>query len=233
VRSPLIVNYYRLLPQQSAQADPQAWARVFRKALLKFQRAVAARYQEGTLEKLLGAPEVEVRQAAVLALGILGTMQVNAALAARLRDQDAEVRELAADALWSLWFRAGTPEHNRELQRLMQLEVTGGDAKKILSGFEALLGKAPRFAEAFNQRAIVYFRLGDYARSIADCDRVLRLNPYHFGAASGMGQCFLKQEKFRAALRAYRRAHRINPNLEGVRETIASLEQMLGDEGKR
>jgi hypothetical protein len=25
--------------------------------------------------------------------------------------------------------------------------------------------------------------------SITDCRRVLRLNPYHFGAASGMGLC--------------------------------------------
>jgi tetratricopeptide (TPR) repeat protein len=238
VRAPLILNYYHLLPEQTPEAEPRQWARVFRKALQKFERAVRVRYQEATLDKLLGAAEAEVRQAATLALGLIGSMQVNAAVAARLHDEDPEVRELAADALWSLWFRAGLPEHNRELHRLMQLEVAGAGAERaggerVLAGFDALIGKAPRFAEAYNQRAIVHFRLGDFARSIADCERVLRLNPYHFGAASGMGQSFLKQKKFRAALRSYRRANRINPNLDGVRETIASLEQMLGEEGKR
>ena len=35
--------------------------------------------------------------------------------------------------------------------------------------------------------------------------------------------------KLRAALRAYRRAYRINPNLDGVEEVIQSLERMLGE----
>ena len=76
-------------------------------------------------------------------------------------------------------------------------------------------------------------RNSDYAKSIADCEKALRLNPCHFGAASGMGQCFMKQKKLRAALRVYRRANRINPNLDLVRETIESLERMLGEEGKK
>ena len=32
---------------------------------------------------------------------------------------------------------------------------------------------APQFAEAYNQRAILYFQMKDYARSIADCEKVL------------------------------------------------------------
>jgi len=48
-----------------------------------------------------------------------------------------------------------------------------------------------------------------------------------------MAQCFMKQKKLRAALRIFRRANRINPNLDSVREAIQSLERMLGEEGKR
>ena len=40
-------------------------------------------------------------------------------------------------------------------------------------------------------------------------------------------------EKLRAALRSYRRAARINPHLEGVRQAIESLEKILGEEGKK
>ena len=41
----------------------------------------------------------------------------------------------------------------------------------------------------------------------------------------------MKQRKLRAALRCYRRAHRINPNLDGVPEVIHSIERTLGERG--
>ncbi|MCI0685507.1 MAG: tetratricopeptide repeat protein [Gemmataceae bacterium] len=233
MRLPLIVDFYHLLPEQTPDADPRRWAQAFRKALARFKKSVAARYGQSTLERLLHAPVAEVRQAAVLALGLIGTIRVNEALAARLHDEDPVVAEMAADALWSLWFRADLTSNNEELQRLMQMELTDADSAVILAGFDALVRRAPRFAEAYNQRAIVYFRMGELAKSIADCERVLRLNPCHFGAASGMAQCFVKLKKLRAALRSYRRANRINPRLDGVRDAIASLEKILGEEGRR
>jgi len=164
---------------------------------------------------------------------LTGTIQVNAALAKRLRDEDQMVREMAVDALWAVWRRADTTENNLELRRLTRLIAGDGSPEEILAGFEALLRKAPRFAEAFNQRAVFHYLRGNYTKAIADCEKALRLNPFHFGAAGGMGKCFMKQKKLRAALRSYRRANRINPNLPDIRETIESLERMLGEEGKR
>jgi tetratricopeptide (TPR) repeat protein len=233
VVQPLILQYYQLLPEQRLEEESTDWHRQYRKALARFRRSVEARYFEGTLERLLFSPQADVRQAAILALGLTGTIQVNGSVAARLRDEDPTARHLAADALWSIWQRGDKPENNQELQRLVQRIAAEADAAEILAGFEALIRKAPRFAEAFNQRAVFHFHRGDYAKAIADCEKALRLNPYHYGAASGMGQCFMKQKKLRAALRVYRRANRINPNLDSVRETIQSLERMLGEEGKR
>jgi tetratricopeptide (TPR) repeat protein len=80
---------------------------------------------------------------------------------------------------------------------------------------------------------VVHYRLGQYQKSIADCERTLKLNPYHFGAQSGMAQCFMKLHKPRAALRAFRNAFRINPGLEGIEDTIRALEDVLGEEGKK
>ena len=48
-----------------------------------------------------------------------------------------------------------------------------------------------------------------------------------------MAQCCLQLRKNRAALKAFRAALRINPNLDGVRQAIQSLEKTLGEEGKR
>jgi tetratricopeptide (TPR) repeat protein len=233
VVQPLILQYYQLLPEHRPDEEPADWPRQYRKALAKFRRAVEARYTEATLERLLYSQTPEVRQAAILALGFVASMQVSPVLARCLHDEDPVARQLTADALWSIWQRGDTAENNQELQRLAQLIASEQDAKVILAGFEALIKKAPRFAEAYNQRAIFHFHRGDYTKAISDCERALRLNPQHFGAACGMGQCFMKQKKLRAALRIYRRANRINPNLDTVREAIQSLERMLGEEGKR
>jgi tetratricopeptide (TPR) repeat protein len=232
VVQPLILQYFQLLPECGSHEDSER-SREYRKALSRFRRAIDARYFEGTLVRLLHAEDAEVRQSALLALEFKGTMQSNDLIARCLRDEDPAVWELASDTLWSIWRRADTPENNQELRRLTRLVAEDGDAKEVLAGFDALIRKAPRFAEAFNQRAVFHYLRGDYAKAIADCEKAIRLNPNHFAAAAGMGHSFMKQKKLRAALRVYRRANRINPNLEKIRETIESLERMLGEEGKK
>ena len=165
----------------------------------EFRQAVKNNYAEGTLQRLLGHPSAVARQGAVLALGLVGTMDSNAEVAAALRDDDALVRKFAHDALWEIWLRGGTVDHAWQLRQAIQLP----DFAQALAGLDDLIAEAPNFAEAFNQRAILFFRRAEYARSVSDCQQALRLNPYHFGAAAGMGQCYLKLRKPRAALRAF------------------------------
>jgi len=153
----------------------------------------------------------------------------NAVVAGMLHDKDRAVRKFAADALLGLWTQADTEAHNQELRRLVEVR----DRRRKRAGLDALINEAPAFAEAFNQRAILHFQNDDWHKSIADCERTLKLNPYHFGAAAGMGRCYLKLGRHRAALKAFRHALRINPGLEEVEETIRALENALGEEGRR
>jgi tetratricopeptide (TPR) repeat protein len=229
---PILVEYFQEIPDRKEGENARRWAQRFQAGLDQFKQAVKARYNEGTLERLLSSPSAQVRQAAALGLGMIGTWQANESLAAMLRDDHPLVRQVASDSLWSLWFRASTPENNKELQRLMRLKPEEVGFEPVLRGYLALIEQAPKFAEAYNQRAILYFRMGDMPAAIADCTMALRLNPHHFGAASGLAQCYMKQKKLRAALRSYRRAHRINPSLDGVEQVIHSLERMLGEERK-
>ena len=188
---------------------------------------------EGTLERLLTWHQAEVRQAATLALGFLGSIRVNGIIACRLRDDDMVVRRLAADAMWSLWFRADSPENNQELQRLMRLAPEEDNLNEILAGYAGLITRLPTSPRPTISGPSCISAWATWPESIPDCEKTLRLNPYHFGAACGLAQCFMKQKKLRAALRCYRRALRINPNLENVRQSVASLEKILGEEGKR
>jgi tetratricopeptide (TPR) repeat protein len=148
-------------------------------------------------------------------------MNSNAAVAAVLDNEDPLVRRFASDAMWEIWFRGGTREQNWELLQA----VRQSDPEAARKALEAIIDRAPNFAEPYNQRAIWYFKQGEFARSIEDCEAVLRLNPFHFGAAAGMGQCFLKLRKPRAALRAFRQALQINPNLDHLHDTIRALEE--------
>lgn len=224
----ILVEFYDELP--ISRDDDSRGAKVARlKALNEFRQRVAGRYNEGTLQRLLTHSDTRARRASALALGMIGSTASNGLLAGALRDEDRDVRGHAADSLWAIWFRADTEENNRALQRLTRMS----NPEKMLAGLDALISKAPNFAEAYNQRATLFFRLEEYQKSIDDCRMVLKLNPYHFGAQSGLGQSYMKLRKPRAALRAFRNAYRMNPDLEGIRETIRALEDVLGEGGKK
>jgi tetratricopeptide (TPR) repeat protein len=223
VSGALLVEYYRMLPRLQPSDDPDLWAARMHDALRSFRQRLLTRYTEGTLQRLLGHVDEETRRAAVLGLGLIGTMDSNAPLARVLHDVDPAPARMAADALWQIWFRGGTEEQNAELQRVLHLP----DFLEILAGLDDLAREAPRFAEVFNQRAILYFQRGEFLRSLADCERAIELNPFHFGAQAGMGQCYLKMRRPRAALRAFRQALETNPRMTQLSETIESLERSV------
>jgi tetratricopeptide (TPR) repeat protein len=229
VGAALLVEYYRRMPNRRAKDDAETWRNRQEAGRQKFLQLAQARYTEGTLVRLLENGDARARRAALLALSQLGGMDANAVIADHLKDDDADARRLAADALWALWFRADGEENNEELQRLVRLR----DREKAVAGLDLLVQKAPRFAEAYNQRAIHLFKMKQFERSIADCEKTLQLNPCHFGAQAGMAQCYMQMRKHKAALKAFRAALRINPNLDGVAETIRALENALGEEGRK
>jgi len=226
VADALLVDWYRELPDLLAGDDPELWANQMNKALRGFRRQVRKRYSEGSLQRLTSHPDCEVRRAAVLALGLTGTIDSNASLARMLHDEDELVSKTASDSLWEIWFRAGTEEANLELHRVMRLP----DFQQVMAGLDEIIRENPDFAEPYNQRAIMFFQRGEYQRSATDCQRALELNPHHFGAQTGMGQCYMKLRKFSAALRAFKLALEINPTLSHLSDTIRALENVV-DEG--
>ncbi|MBN2473883.1 MAG: tetratricopeptide repeat protein [Pirellulales bacterium] len=194
----------------------------------RFISQVSKRYTPGTLQRLAGHPERQVRRAAVLALGFLGDYTANHTVGLALLDDDRTVRTLAENSIRSIWTRAGSEEERQELGIVIRLNAAQQYKEAIRRATE-LVGKAPWFAEAWNQRAIARFNLGQYAESIRDCHQALEINPYHFVAATNMGQAYLELRNPVSALESFRRALRLNPDLEGVRSEVVRLARMVED----
>jgi tetratricopeptide (TPR) repeat protein len=222
----LLVEAFTELPQPKPGDDPDLFRAGLDDALGRFRRAVRERYTEGTLCRILESHlDPTHRRAAAAALALVGTMSSNATVAAALHDADADVRQAAADGIWDLWFR-DEGDFARELRQAVGLPDVG----ERLAACDDLIARRPHFAEAYNQRAIQHFVRNEYTKAIADCEAALRLNPYHFGAASGLGQCYLRMHKPRAAERAFRHALELNPNLTHLHDVLAALRDTLGGE---
>jgi tetratricopeptide (TPR) repeat protein len=171
-------------------------------------------------------PDVETRREAAAWLGEVGTMADAPVLLRALADPDDVVRALAEHSVWQVWSRSGDAETDHLLQ--MGVEQMGRrDGPAAAQTFSAVIQRRPDFAEGWNKRATVYFLMGDYQKSLLDCDEVMKRNPSHFGALAGYGQIYLELDQPEKALQYFRRALRVNPNLRGVEEIIPQLERAL------
>src|SRR3990170_2485286 len=145
--------------------------------------------EPGSREEALAAlksPDAAMRAEAIVWIANRGAPADDNLLHARLRDESALVRSYAEQGLWLLWSRSGDAAVDRTLARGIE-EMRAGRHAEAIATFSGIISSRPDFAEAWNKRATVYYLAGDFRRSLADCDEVLRRNPRHFGALSGAG----------------------------------------------
>ena len=182
--------------------------------------------REEALKALADTRNVDHRRQGARALGETGVMDDLPRLAAALRDSDPLVRDLAESAMWEVWSRSGDPTIDRLFATgLEQMQASQGE--EAVETFSEIIRRRPEFAEGWNKRATVYYVLGEYKKSLADCDEVMKRNPYHFGALSGYGMIYLKLDQPAQALQYFEQALRVNPNLESTRQTIEILKTLL------
>jgi len=147
-------------------------------------------------------------------------------LSQALRDVDPLVRAFAENTMWRVWSRSGDDAVDQLFAvGVEQMGARLGEA--AVETFTEVIRRRPEFAEGWNKRATVYYLVGEYEKSLADCDEVMKRNPYHFGALSGYGMIYLKLDRPAKALDYLQQALRVNPNLESVQQTVEMLKSML------
>jgi len=182
--------------------------------------------REQALAAIADTHDVETRRLGVLALGERGLMADMPQLSQALRDVDPLVRAFAENTMWRVWNRSGDDAVDQLFAvGVEQMGARLGEA--AVETFTEVIRRRPEFAEGWNKRATVYYLVGEYEKSLADCDEVMKRNPYHFGALSGYGMIYLKLDRPAKALDYLQQALRVNPNLESVQQTVEMLKSML------
>ena len=178
------------------------------------------------LADLRRADDAELRRAAVRALADTGVMADLPAMAQALRDSDPQVRALTESAMWEVWSRSGDAETDALFARgVEQLPVR--ELNEAVQTFTRVIARRADFAEEWNKRATAYFVLGEYQKSLADCDQVLARNPYHWGALSGYGMIYVELDQPGRAVEYFEKALAVNPNLTSVQQALETLKALL------
>ena len=133
------------------------------------------------------------------------------------------------ERIWSIWNEH--PTNNKLTERLefgtelMQY----GDYNYALKVFDNIIVTDPKWSEAWNKRATVYFLMSQFTNSLNDIERVLKIEPRHFGALSGQARIFIKLQKYEMAIESIEKALKFYPSFRS-RELIPEIKRLIKEE---
>lgn len=153
--------------------------------------------------------------------------QLDALFAALKTTKVEEEADTMVAEIWRLWLQSGNAEVDAQMQRAVLL--MGSMPTMALPILDDIVAHLPDWAEGWNKRATVLYVIGEYDRSLADCNRVLALEPRHFGALAGIGLIRIQKDEPREALAAFRKALAVNPFLKERFNLVPELERLVGE----
>jgi len=126
------------------------------------------------------------------------------------------------DLIWAHWIAHADVGASSSMA--MAIDAMGAGAFDLaLPVLDDLVDTFPEWSEAWNKRGTLHFVEKRDAAAVDDIERVLKLEPRHFGAVSGFGQVCLRHGRFPEARAVFQIALGINPHLEGLREAISEI----------
>lgn len=124
------------------------------------------------------------------------------------------------------WSKSGSPAMDLLLKRGNDaLEV--GDVEKAIDHFTALTDHAPDFAEGWHGLAQAYYRRELYGIAMDALQRVLAINPDHFGAMRGVAAVLEQVGRPDEAYEVYSRVHDMHPTDEDVNGALDRLKSQV------
>ncbi len=134
--------------------------------------------------------------------------------------------DAATAEIWRLWMKSGRDDIDALTNQAVAF-MSAGALEPALGVLDKVVAEAPQYAEGWNKRATLLYMMGEHVRSLADIEKVLELEPRHFGAIAGQGLIHIATEKWKEALAAFRRALAVHPFLRERDTIVPALERKV------
>ena len=143
--------------------------------------------------------------------------------------QNVETNDVAKkirEQIWNKWIYA-VPKNAQQNLKYALSEFNSGRLLSAEKAFTDLIKKYPDYTEGWNKRATIRYMLDDLEGSLNDIDKVLKLQPRHFGAIAGSGLIYIKKKKYEKALNFYKKLDRIDPMNQESKMFIKLINKIL------
>jgi tetratricopeptide (TPR) repeat protein len=139
---------------------------------------------------------------------------------------DEESAKAIEERIWAVWVVSRSDTTNLLMTRV-RTAVEQQDTDLAIQLLDAVIKIKPDYIEAWNRRATLYYMKKDYGHALADIREVLKREPRHFGALSGLGLILQDIGDDKQALEVYRRALAVYPRLQRVPDIVKSLSEKV------
>ncbi len=138
--------------------------------------------------------------------------------------------ERISQAIWAQWHQSDS----RSIDLLTTWARSAAGKKsygKAMDLLDQVVVMRPDYAEGFNQRATVHYMMKNYAKSIADIERTLALEPRHFGALAGLANILERIGEKERAMQTWYRVLTVYPAMKNAQKSVVRLEEELAGSG--
>ena len=136
---------------------------------------------------------------------------------------------LLEEKIWSIWNKHPTNNKLTDKLEFGTELMQYGDYNYALIVFDNIILSDHKWSEAWNKRATVHFLMNQFTNSLDDIEKVLNIEPRHFGALSGQARIFIKLQKYEKAIKSLERALEFYPSFKSG-EMIPEIERLIREE---
>lgn len=145
--------------------------------------------------------------------------------ALKVAPDDASAKAIE-ERIWAQWVISRSDTTNLLMTRV-KTAIEAKDLDLAIKVLDSVVKIKPDYVEGWNRRATLHYMKKEYGRALADIREVLRREPRHFGALSGLGLILQDIGDDKLALDAYRRTLAIYPRIQRIPDVVKTLQEKV------
>ena len=134
------------------------------------------------------------------------------------------------EQILALFRQSGSPSVDLLMTRAAAADAAG-DKDTARQLVDAVTGIASNYAEGWHHRALLQSGAGDDEGAMVSLQKAITLNPRHFEAMEQLGEMLEDYGDKPGALKMFRRAQALDPQLEGLQRHIDGLSRAVEGQG--